>query len=171
MQWIFLLFPLLELWTLIELGSAYGAMVAIGWVVLTIVLGLSLIRRQGLSMIRQIQREAEGGLVGARLLGDDIAVVTSGLLLMIPGLVTDVLAVLVLIGPLRRRLLGAAPARFRSDARVTVTRRYTAGLHGNPHRAAACRRRRRQRRQCYRRGRLQASGRRLTFSRGRPAPP
>ena len=125
MQWIFLLFPLLELWTLIELGSAYGAMVAIGWVVLTIVLGLSLIRRQGLSMIRQIQREAEGGLVGARLLGDDIAVVTSGLLLMIPGLVTDVLAVLVLIGPLRRRLLGAAPARFRSDARVTVTRRYT----------------------------------------------
>ena len=55
MQWFFLLFPLLELWTLIELGSAYGALAAIGWVVLTIFLGISLIRRQGLSMIRQLQ--------------------------------------------------------------------------------------------------------------------
>ncbi len=125
MPLIFLLFPFLELWTLIELGAAQGAFVALGWVALTIFVGLGMIRRQGLSMIRQIQREAEGGLISTRFLGDDLAVVTSGMLLMIPGLITDCMAIIVLIGPLRRRLMGAAPAHFPPVDRVTVTRRYT----------------------------------------------
>ena len=126
MQWFFLLFPLLELWTLIELGSAYGALAAIGWVVLTIFLGISLIRRQGLSMIRQLQADAQGGWITPRLLGDDLAVVTSGLLLIVPGLITDIAAVLVLIGPLRRRLLGVAPLAYRQSPDVTMTREYRA---------------------------------------------
>ncbi len=116
MQWFFLLFPFLELWTLIELGAATSPLLAIGWVVLGMVLGMSMIRRQGLNMIRQAQRDAEGGFITPRFLGDDLAVVTSGFLLMVPGLVTDTLALIVLIGPLRRGLLGIAPARYRSQA-------------------------------------------------------
>ncbi|MEM0952903.1 MAG: FxsA family protein [Pseudomonadota bacterium] len=121
MSLIFLLFPLLELYTLIALGSAYGALTAIAWVVLGIFLGMSMIRRQGLSMIRQLQQDAETGLISARMLGDDLAVVTSGLLLIVPGLVTDIMAALVLIGPLRRRLAGIG-----STERVTVSDTYRA---------------------------------------------
>ncbi len=116
MQWFFLLFPFFELWTLIELGAATSPLLAIGWVVLGIVLGMSMIRRQGLNMIRQAQRDAEGGFITPRFLGDDLAVVTSGFLLMVPGLVTDLLALVVLVGPLRRGLLGIAPAQYRSQA-------------------------------------------------------
>ena len=80
-----------------------------------------MIRRQGLNMIRQAQRDAahqnaEGGFITPRFLGDDLAVVTAGFLLMVPGLVTDTLALVVLVGPLRRGLLGIAPARYRSQA-------------------------------------------------------
>ncbi len=116
MQWFFLLFPFLELWTLIELGAATSPLLAIGWVVLGIVLGMSMIRRQGLNMIRQAQRDAEGGFITPRFLGDDLAVVTSGFLLMVPGLVTDLLALIVLVGPLRRALLGIAPVEVRRQA-------------------------------------------------------
>ncbi len=121
MQWFFLLFPFFELWTLIELGAATSPLLAIGWVVLGIVLGMSMIRRQGLNMIRQAQRDAAqqsaaGGFITPRFLGDDLAVVTAGFLLMVPGLVTDTLALIVLVGPLRRGLLGIAPARYRSQA-------------------------------------------------------
>ncbi len=111
MQLLFMLFPFLELYTLIAFGAAYGALTAIVWVILSIMLGMSMIRRQGLSMIRKLQEDAERGLITSRLLGDDLAVVTSGLLLIVPGLVTDVMAALVLIGPLRRRLLSGLTVR------------------------------------------------------------
>ncbi len=106
MPWIFLLLPWLELWTLIELGSAIGGLTALMYVFVTLVLGLAMIRRQGLNMLRQMQRDADSGFFGPQLLVDDLALVTSGLLLLIPGLITDCMALLVLIGPLRRRLLG-----------------------------------------------------------------
>lgn len=121
MQWFFPLFLLVELWTLIELGSATSPLYAVAWVVLSIVIGMSLIRRRGLSMIRQMQRDAETGLVTPRLLSDDLAVVTSGLLLILPGLVTDCLAVVVLIGPLRRALARILPVKTRSSVHVHVT--------------------------------------------------
>lgn len=107
MPWIFLLLPWVELWTLIELGSRTSALTALAYVLLTLVLGMSLIRRQGVSVLRQLQQQGGGSFIGPQLLMDDLALVSCGLLLAVPGLVTDVLAVLFLIGPLRRRLLGS----------------------------------------------------------------
>jgi UPF0716 protein FxsA len=105
MPWIFLLLPWIELWTLIELGSATSALTALAWVFLTLMLGLGLVRRQGLRLVAEMQRQ--GGLFGPQMLMDDLSVVSCGLLLMVPGLVTDFLGVVLLIGPLRRRLLGS----------------------------------------------------------------
>ena len=116
MNWFFFLFPWLELWTLIQLGVETSALTALGWVFLTVVVGGSMIRRQGLSMLQQMQRDSESGIITPRFLGDDLAVVTSGLLLIIPGLITDSLALVVLIGPLRRGLLRLGPSRFRAEA-------------------------------------------------------
>ena len=112
MRWLVFLFPWLELWTLIELGIETSALTALGWVFLSLLLGIT--------MIRQVQRETESGLIAPRLLGDDLAVITSGLLLMIPGLITDCLALIVLIGPLRRSLLRLGPERYRTEAHFTV---------------------------------------------------
>ena len=78
---------------------------------------------QGLTLIRQIQRETESGLIATRFLGDELAVITSGLLLIIPGLITDFLALIVLIGPLRRGLLRFGPDRYRAEAHISVKRR------------------------------------------------
>ena len=123
MNWLIFLFPWLELWTLIQLGVETSALTAIGWVFLSLVLGVTLIRRQGLTMIRQLQAENESGLITPRLLGDDLAVITSGLLLMVPGLITDCMALIVLIGPLRRGLLKLGPSRYRTEAHFTTRTR------------------------------------------------
>ena len=120
MNWFFFLFPWLELFTLIQLGVETSALTALAWVLATMAIGIVMIRRQGLNMIRQIQRDSESGIITPRFLGDDLAVVTSGLLLVIPGLITDCLALLVLIGPLRRGLLRMGPARYRTEAHFTV---------------------------------------------------
>ena len=120
MNWLVFLFPWLELWTLIQLGVETSALTALAWVALTILLGITMIRRKGLSMIRQLQRETESGLIAPRLLGDDLAIITSGLLFICPGLITDTMALLVLIGPLRRGLLRVGPARYRAETHFSV---------------------------------------------------
>jgi len=105
MPWILLLLPWLELWTLIELGAATSAPVALIWVALSMAVGVWLIRRQGEGMMRRVrEQQAQGGFFGPQWLMDDLALVGSGLLLMVPGLFTDALAVCVAIGPVRRAL-------------------------------------------------------------------
>ena len=115
MRLIFLLLPWLELWTLIELGAATSAFTAILYVFITLVLGITIIRRQGEGMMLQLREQAQrGGLVNPDWWVDDIALVMVGLLLMIPGLITDFLALVFLVGPLRRslgRLLGVRVVR------------------------------------------------------------
>jgi UPF0716 protein FxsA len=106
MPWLFLLLPWVELWTLIELGSRTSALTALAYVFLAFVVGMALIRRQGLVLLRQMQQQNGASMLGPQMLMDDLALVSCGLLLMIPGLVTDFMALLFLIGPLRRRLLG-----------------------------------------------------------------
>lgn len=104
MRFLLALLPWLELLTLIQLGIETSALTAVAYVMLTFVLGLALIRRQGESIFGQLQ---QSGVVAARLLVDDMAMGLAGLLLMIPGLITDFAALLVLFGPLRRRVVRA----------------------------------------------------------------
>ena len=124
MPWIILLLPWLELWTLIELGAATSGLTALAWVLLGMIFGTALIRRQGEGMMRRLQELQSGaGIVSARWMMDDLALAGTGLLLVIPGLITDFLAIVLAIGPLRRglrRLLGISTVTSRSAAGYTV---------------------------------------------------
>ncbi|MFV0278529.1 MAG: FxsA family protein [Parahaliea sp.] len=117
MRLLFLLLPWLELATLIQLGAQTSVLTALLYVFATLVLGLLILQRQGLGRMFQHLREAqEGRVLGVHLLMDDMAVGLAGLLLMFPGMITDVLALIVLLGPLRRRLgrvvTGSRPERY-----------------------------------------------------------
>lgn len=100
---IFLL-PWLELFTLIELGIKTSALTALGYVLLTGVLGMAVLQRQGQGMFERLRQSQQGRLVGPQLLLDDMALGLAGVLLMIPGMISDLAALIVVIGPLRRRL-------------------------------------------------------------------
>ena len=100
---IFLL-PWLELFTLIELGIKTSALTALGYVLLTGVLGMAVLQRQGQGMFERLRQSQQGRLVGPQLLLDDMARGLAGVLLMIPGMISDLAALIVVIGPLRRRL-------------------------------------------------------------------
>ncbi len=105
MRWFFLVLPWLELFTLIQLGSEIGALSALAYVFLTLFLGITIIRLQGMELVSRLRSQQANGVVVGQLLSDDLSLGLAGLLLLIPGLVTDCLAVLVLIGPLRRRVV------------------------------------------------------------------
>ena len=67
--------------------------------------GIAILRYQGMEMFTRLRETQEGRIFGQQLFLDDMAVGLAGLLLLIPGLISDVAAILVLIGPLRRRLV------------------------------------------------------------------
>jgi UPF0716 protein FxsA len=104
MRFVFLLLPWLELWTLIALGSDIGGFNALLYVFVTLMFGLWLIRRQGEGMVLRVREQMAGYSLGPQLLADEMVMVFSGLLIMVPGLITDVLGLLLMIGPLRRRV-------------------------------------------------------------------
>jgi len=59
-------------------------------------------RWAGANSLQRVAQASAGGTLTQQLLMADFAMMVSGLLLAIPGLVSDLLAVLVLIAPLRR---------------------------------------------------------------------
>ncbi len=99
-----LLLPWLELFTLIELGIKTSALTAIAYVFATLFIGLAILRRQGRGMFERLRQAQDGQVLGPELFLDDMAMGFAGLLLMVPGMITDLFALIVMVGPLRRRL-------------------------------------------------------------------
>lgn len=124
-RWLLLLYPWLELWTLIALGSRWGAGAAMLWVILTAALGVVLIRWVGRSSIEHLWRAQQSGALSRQRLLDDFSVALAGLLFIVPGVISDALALAVLLGPLRHGLLtligyGLPSDPAREDASSTV---------------------------------------------------
>ena len=97
---ILLAFPIAEIWLLIELADQYGwllllYLVAIGW------LGLRLIREEKSSFsVRMMQNMAAGGNPVKAIFGTARNII-AGVLLMLPGVITDIIAVSLLLIPIR----------------------------------------------------------------------
>lgn len=102
---LLLLTPLLEIWLLIHVGSYLGAAPTVALVVLTAVVGLALIRRVGLSTLTRANQRIRAGEVPAQEMGEGLVLVVAAFLLIVPGFATDVLGLVCLIPPVRRRFL------------------------------------------------------------------
>lgn len=117
----FIAAPVLELWVLIQVGSEIGALATIALLFLTAIAGLALIRYQGVAtLLRATQRMNSGELPG-REMGEGLFLGIAGLLLLLPGFISDAIALIFLVPLLRRWALE------RLMKRMTV-------IHGrNPH--------------------------------------
>jgi UPF0716 protein FxsA len=104
MRFVIMLLPWLELFTLIELGIKTSALTAIAYVFATLFIGLAILQRQGRGMFERLRQAQDGRIIGPELFLDDMAMGFAGLLLMFPGMISDVIALIVMVGPLRRRL-------------------------------------------------------------------
>ena len=101
MRWVVFLYPWLELWSLLALGSRTSAGTALLWVLGAGVLGVMMMRVAGAQTLGQLRTAQQSGSLQAQLLQDNVALAIVGLLLLIPGMVSDAIAVLLLIRPLR----------------------------------------------------------------------
>lgn len=96
---LFLLFtivPLVELYLLIKVGEVVGALNTVLLIIGTGVLGAYLARLEGLRTLNQINMNLANGIMPAEELVDGVIILVAGLLLVTPGILTDVCGFLLL---------------------------------------------------------------------------
>ena len=98
---IFLLVPLAELYVIIQVGQAFGALNTIGLLILISAVGAWLARREGMGVWRRFQRQVESGAVPGKEIADGVMILFAAALLMTPGFLTDLLAISLLLPPVR----------------------------------------------------------------------
>jgi UPF0716 protein FxsA len=116
---VFFVTPIVEMYLLIRVGGYIGAWPTIGLVMLTAVVGVALLRVQGLATLTRGMSRLQGGELPAREMAEGILLAVAGALLITPGFCTDAVGFLLLFPPWRaavaRRMLervvvvGAAP--------------------------------------------------------------
>ncbi|GAA2166815.1 FxsA family protein [Actinomadura napierensis] len=107
----FLLTPVLEIYLLVQVGEAIGAWPTVGLLVAETLLGGWIVRREGRRAWRSLQETVRRGAVPDRELGDAALVMAGGVLLLIPGLITDVLG-LAFVLPFTRPLVRRVASRY-----------------------------------------------------------
>jgi UPF0716 protein FxsA len=96
--------PILEIALLIKLVGALGFILTALLLVAAASLGMYFLREQGLNTWMQTQQALARGELPARQMFESGLVGLGALLLIIPGVLTDVLALLCLVPPIRRRI-------------------------------------------------------------------
>lgn len=123
---LFIVMPILEMWVLISVGQEIGALPTIGLVLLTAVVGLALLRRQGLSTVMRAQQKMQAGEMPAKEMAEGIFLAVGGALLLTPGFITDAIGFACLIPGVRHLFLG----KLLSHVVVVRTGQY--GPHAGP---------------------------------------
>jgi UPF0716 protein FxsA len=105
---IFIVVPLVELYVILKVGDAIGAVPTILLLAADSVLGSLLLRAQGRSVWRRFNEALATGRMPHREVLDGVLVIFGGAFLITPGFITDIVGLLLLIPPTRalvRRLL------------------------------------------------------------------
>jgi UPF0716 protein FxsA len=98
--------PFVELYLLIAIGRQLGVVPTLGLVLGAGLIGSWLAKREGLRMLRKWQEAHAQGRVPEEGLVSAVLVLAAGVLLLIPGFVTDAVGLCLLLPPARRWLSG-----------------------------------------------------------------
>ena len=99
----FTLIPMIELYLLIKLGAVIGAFNTLLLVILTGATGAYLARLQGLQVMFRVRERLQQGEMPAEDMLDALIILIAGIVLLTPGLLTDMVGLLLLLPSIRFR--------------------------------------------------------------------
>src|SRR3954447_18601212 len=105
---LFIVVPLAELYVILKVGDAIGAVPTIALLAADSVLGWMLLRAQGRAVWRRFNETLATGRMPHREVMDGVLVIFGGAFLITPGFLTDIVGLILLVPPTRafvRRLL------------------------------------------------------------------
>lgn len=127
LRWVLFLFA--EVTLLISVGTWIGPAWTFALVLLTGLVGGSLARREGLSLLAELSHDLREGRAVPTRLSEGALILAGGLLLLTPGFLTDAIGLLLVAPPTRRRI---APALLRWLAAQVPNLDVVVGTMGAP---------------------------------------
>lgn len=101
---LFIVVPIIEIALFVQLGGFLGLWPTIALVLVTAVVGASLVRSQGIATLMSVQSRLQQGELPAQQIVEGVMLAVAGVLLLTPGFMTDALGMLVLL-PAPRAML------------------------------------------------------------------
>ena len=118
MPWLLLFFamPIIEMYLLITVAGYIDALPTIGLVMLTAVIGVALLRYQGLETLMRGTQKMRSGQMPAQEVVEGLLLAVAGALMITPGFVTDAIGFLILFPPTRLVIAHMMLARVQTDS-------------------------------------------------------
>ena len=118
---LFFVMPIVEMYLLITVAGYIDALPTIALVMLTAVIGVSLLKKQGLETLTRGTLKMRSGQLPAQEMAEGVLLAVAGALLITPGFVTDVFGFLILFPPTRLLIVA-----------LLLTKVHVQGFHGHP---------------------------------------
>ena len=123
---LLIVLPLVEILILVKIGYATSIWVPIAIVIVTGVVGSALARWQGWKVLERVRGRSSRRSVPADSLIDALLVLLAGVLFVLPGVLTDVVGIVLLIPPTRQLVKRGVAAWFKRNVEVHVGRAHAA---------------------------------------------
>jgi UPF0716 protein FxsA len=109
-----LLYVVAELFTIVKVADAVGPLDAIALLIVASMLGAALAKRQGIHVLRRLQTTVAEGRVPSAEIVDGFLVLVAAFLMILPGFLSDGIALLLLLPPIRALVRGVILRRIRA---------------------------------------------------------
>jgi UPF0716 protein FxsA len=126
---LFIAVPVIEIGLFIQVGGFLGLWPTIALVLISAVVGASLVRSQGIRTLMTVQQRLQQGELPAEQILEGVLLAVAGILLLTPGFLTDAMGMVLLL-PLPRAIV----ARHLMS-KISVTNNFQAGFgqhHADP---------------------------------------
>jgi UPF0716 protein FxsA len=128
----FIAVPLAEIAVFIKVGEIIGLAATIALVIATAVIGVALLKRQGLAALARAQESVDAGELPVESVVDGVALLVAGAFLLTPGLITDTAGFLLLVPVLRHGFARWIMARAKASGRIDIWTSHRARHGGGP---------------------------------------
>jgi UPF0716 protein FxsA len=125
---LLLLLPIAEIWLLVQIGARIGVLPTLIMLIATAMIGFRLARAEGLRVLEKVQRSLQEGRPPEQELMATFLVFVGGVLLIVPGVITDVAGVLLLLPPTRAVIARLLRRRWEKAVRAG---RMVVEVHGS----------------------------------------
>lgn len=98
---LFIAIPFAEIYVLLQVGHAIGVLNTLALLILVSIVGAWLAKREGLGVLRRMQRALNEGRVPGTELVDGFLILLAAALMLTPGFLTDIVAIFLLLPPVR----------------------------------------------------------------------
>ena len=114
---LFIFIPIIEIAIFISIGSNIGVLNTIAIILMTALIGIFLVRRKGMSLLFNAQRNMMQGIMPSEEIKGGIFLLVSGLLLITPGFFTDCIGFAMFLKPVQNFIAQKARDYFNSRIR------------------------------------------------------